>query len=270
MNPIEKLNGKKGLLAIALLMAVVMALPFAAQYYTWSTSYSISKLISPTSITIPLGTHSGATKFSYTTEASVTDEVLATGPTTLTEGATITLSHAPVKPGSDVLDFNNDTSLVRDTDYSIDYSTGTIKWLHDITVADRTSLYADYKYSVGYVSVPSGVTETVYFFVPAAYCDGGTSNLENEWYSLSVEFWVDKNDNGVKDPGEYATLALVTAGDAVDPTTESNSGLSGAWITISSVPAGNHYLVISITAWTGAITTSSSINGFDVYIYGVE
>jgi len=61
MNPIEKLNGKKGLLAIALLMAVVMMLPFAVQYYSWKATYSIIPLTSE-DMSIDIGSHTGATK----------------------------------------------------------------------------------------------------------------------------------------------------------------------------------------------------------------
>lgn len=54
------LNGKKGLIAIALLMAAMIGLPFAAQYYTWHTTYSIIPLTSDiASIDIPAT--SGAT-----------------------------------------------------------------------------------------------------------------------------------------------------------------------------------------------------------------
>jgi hypothetical protein len=61
MNPIEKLNGKKGLLAIALLMAVVMALPFAPQFYTWNTKYSIVPLTANIGASINIPPTSGAT-----------------------------------------------------------------------------------------------------------------------------------------------------------------------------------------------------------------
>jgi hypothetical protein len=60
MNPFEKLNGKKGLLAIALLMAVVMALPFAANYYTYTLSYNIIPLTA--SFNIPITATSGGNK----------------------------------------------------------------------------------------------------------------------------------------------------------------------------------------------------------------
>jgi hypothetical protein len=74
MNPIERLNGKKGLLAIALLMAVVMALPFAAQYYTWRVTYNITPLTSNyMSINIPAT--SGATSGTYT-DTGVPDLVI--------------------------------------------------------------------------------------------------------------------------------------------------------------------------------------------------
>jgi hypothetical protein len=62
MNPFEKLNGKKGLLAIALLMAVVMALPFAAQYYTWKVGYTIWPLTGNVTASIVIPPTSGATK----------------------------------------------------------------------------------------------------------------------------------------------------------------------------------------------------------------
>jgi hypothetical protein len=62
MNPFEKLNGKKGLIAIALMMAVVMALPFAAQYYTWKVGYTIWPLTGNVASSIVIPPTSGATK----------------------------------------------------------------------------------------------------------------------------------------------------------------------------------------------------------------
>jgi len=59
------LNGKKGLIAIALMMAGIIGLPLAAQYYQWKVEYNITPLTSDyMSITI-LAT-SGATNGTYT------------------------------------------------------------------------------------------------------------------------------------------------------------------------------------------------------------
>ncbi|PUA34384.1 MAG: hypothetical protein B9J98_00640 [Candidatus Terraquivivens tikiterensis] len=58
------LNGKKGFLAIALMMAGIIGLAFESQYYTWTASYSINPLAtSIVDITIP--DTSGATSGTY-------------------------------------------------------------------------------------------------------------------------------------------------------------------------------------------------------------
>jgi hypothetical protein len=59
------LNGKKGLILVALLMASLLG-AYAAQYYTWNATYKIIPLTSD-DLSISVGTHTGATMIKTTT-----------------------------------------------------------------------------------------------------------------------------------------------------------------------------------------------------------